>query len=67
MNLTSTSDGAPEALRFSQTGFDPDHGLFSCFSYLWAQYMRSLKLLLETGEGEPYGSPGSRAAGTTPR
>ena len=54
-------------LRFSQTGFAPDYALLSCFSYLWAQYIRSLKLLLEAGEGEPYGSPASRAAGTTPQ
>jgi hypothetical protein len=34
---------------------------------LWAQYIRSLKLFVETGKGEPFGSPASKAAGTTPR
>jgi len=25
-------------------------------SYAWAQFLRSLKILLETGQGEPFGS-----------
>ena len=53
-------------LRFSQTGFAHPYEHFGMFSYLWAQYMRSLKLLAETGAGEPFGSPGSKAARTTP-
>ena len=53
-------------LRFSQTGFAYPYEHFGMFSYLWAQYMRSLKLLAETGTGEPFGSPGSKAARTTP-
>jgi hypothetical protein len=36
-------------------------------NYAWAQFLRSLKLFLETGMGEPFGSPASIAAGTTPR
>jgi hypothetical protein len=53
-------------LRFSQAGFAHPYEHFGMFSYLWAQYMRSLKLLAETGAGEPFGSPGSKAARTTP-
>jgi uncharacterized protein YndB with AHSA1/START domain len=52
-------------LRFSHTGFASYGGSFGVTSYSWAQYMRSIKLLLETGEGEPFGSKGSRLAGTT--
>ncbi len=52
-------------LRFSHTGFASTGGSFGITSYSWAQYLRSIKLLLETGEGEPFGSVGSRLAGTT--
>ncbi len=62
-------DITPEAdtvnLRFSHTGFASLDGSFGVTSYSWAQYLRSIKLLLETGEGEPFGSRGSRLAGTT--
>jgi uncharacterized protein YndB with AHSA1/START domain len=53
-------------LVFRQDGFAPDYHNLGAFNYLWAQYLRRLKLLLETGTGEPYGSAPSRAAGTTP-
>jgi len=52
-------------LRFSHTGFASTGGSFGSTSYSWAQYLRSIKLLLETGKGEPFGSAGSRLAGTT--
>lgn len=54
-------------LRFRQTGLPGQYKMAGCFTYLWGQYLRSLKMLLETGKGEPYGSPGALAAGTTPR
>lgn len=62
-----TGRGDITNLQFSQTGLPPGYKDHSAFSYFWAQYMRSLKLLVETGEGEPYGSAGSRLAGTTPQ
>lgn len=52
-------------LKFSHIGFASPGGSFGVTSYSWAQYLRSIKLLLETGEGEPFGSQGSRLAGTT--
>jgi uncharacterized protein YndB with AHSA1/START domain len=58
-------DGDTVNLRFSQTGFASQDGGFGVTSYSWAQFIRSIKLLLETGEGEPYGSAGSRRAGTS--
>ncbi len=60
-----TSEGDTTNLRFSHTGFVSTDGSFGVTSYSWAQYLRSIKLLLETGEGEPFGSKGSRLAGTT--
>lgn len=60
-----TGRGDITNLQFCQTGLPPDYKDLSAFSYFWAQYMRSLKLLVETGKGEPYGSVGSRLAGTT--
>jgi uncharacterized protein YndB with AHSA1/START domain len=54
-------------LRFSHTGFTAMTPLVAFSSYAWAQHLRSLKLFLETGKGEPFGSPASLAAGTTPR
>jgi uncharacterized protein YndB with AHSA1/START domain len=52
-------------LKFRHTGFTSPDGDFGITSYSWAQYVRSIKLLLESGEGEPFGSKGSRLAGTT--
>ena len=67
--LFEVSDGRKGAvtLRFSHTGFKTATPMVALTSYAWAQYLRSLKLYLETGKGEPYGSPASVAAGTTPR
>lgn len=61
-----TSGESASHLRFRQSGFASPYEHFGMFSYLWAQYMRSLKLLAETGTGEPFGSAGSKAARTTP-
>ncbi len=52
-------------LKFRHNGFTSLDGDFGITSYSWAQYVRSIKLLLETGEGEPFGTEGSRLAGTT--
>jgi uncharacterized protein YndB with AHSA1/START domain len=60
-----TPEGNTVNLRFSHIGFASTGGSFGVTSYSWAQYLRSIKLLLETGEGEPFGSVGSRLAGTT--
>jgi uncharacterized protein YndB with AHSA1/START domain len=65
--LSNGSKGGSVALRFGHTGFKTMTPIVAFTSYAWAQFLRSLKLLLETGEGEPYGSPASLAAGTTPR
>lgn len=62
-----TSQGNMVNLQFNQTGLPPAYEDLGVFSYLWGQYLRSLKALLETGEGEPFGSVGSRLAGTTPQ
>jgi uncharacterized protein YndB with AHSA1/START domain len=62
-----TQNEGSVTLRFSHTGLPPTYTEFGTFSYLWAQYLRSLKLYLETGQGEPFGSAGSLAAGATPR
>jgi uncharacterized protein YndB with AHSA1/START domain len=56
---------AGTTLRFTQGEFAHDYEDVAQFNYYWAQYMRSLKMLAETGTGEPWGSPGSVAAGTT--
>jgi uncharacterized protein YndB with AHSA1/START domain len=68
--LCELSDGSGAGfvtLRFSHTGFKSTTPVVAFTSYAWAQFLRSLKLFLETGEGEPFGSPASIAAGTTPR
>jgi uncharacterized protein YndB with AHSA1/START domain len=62
-----TPQGNMVNLQFSQTGLPPAYEDLGVFSYLWGQYLRSLKVFLETGEGEPFGSAGSRLAGTTPQ
>ena len=63
----SEADSGSVALRFRHAGFATMTPLVAFTSYAWAQYLRSLKLFLETGKGEPFGSPASLAAGTTPR
>jgi uncharacterized protein YndB with AHSA1/START domain len=54
-----TFDIAPapsgSTLRFTHGGFASAQGGFGVYSYSWAQFLRSLKLLLETGKGEPVG------------
>jgi uncharacterized protein YndB with AHSA1/START domain len=57
-----TPKGHAVNLRFSHTGFAADYELFGTFNYLWAQNIRSLKLFVETGAGEPFGSLASKAA-----
>lgn len=51
---------------FIHSGYDADEATFGLYNYLWAQYVRSLKLLLETGTGEPLGSPASIAVHPLP-
>ncbi|HEV7163981.1 MAG TPA: SRPBCC domain-containing protein [Gammaproteobacteria bacterium] len=51
---------------FSHTGLPSNYDGYACFNYLWGQYVRSIKLLLETGAGEPFGSEGSKTSRTTP-
>jgi uncharacterized protein YndB with AHSA1/START domain len=58
-------DGEVE-FDFCHAGLPEGYDAFSSFNYLWGQYMRSIKLFAETGVGEPFGSPGSKAARTTP-
>ena len=68
--LFELSDGTRAGvvtLRFSHTGFKTTTPVVAFTNYAWAQFLRSLKLFLETGKGEPFGSPASIAAGTTPR
>jgi uncharacterized protein YndB with AHSA1/START domain len=68
--LFELSDGAKAGfvtLRFSHTGFKAATPVVAFTNYAWAQFLRSLKLFLETGKGEPFGSLASIAAGTTPR
>ena len=68
--LFELSDGAKAGfvtLRFSHTGFKAATPVVAFTYYAWAQFLRSLKLFLETGKGEPFGSLASIAAGTTPR
>lgn len=50
-------EGALVGFTFTQSGFPDRYENFGCFNFLWAQYVRSIKLLLETGKGEPYGTP----------
>lgn len=52
-DIAPTAEGA--TLRFTHGGFENTGGGFGVYSYSWAQFLRSLKLLLETGKGEPAG------------
>jgi uncharacterized protein YndB with AHSA1/START domain len=52
-DIMPATDGA--TLRFTHGGFQSTGGGFGVYSYSWAQFLRSLKLLCETGKGEPGG------------
>jgi len=65
--LSDSAGSGLVTLRFSHTGFKTTTPVVAFTNYAWAQFLRSLKLFLETGRGEPLGSPASIAAGTTPR
>ena len=45
---------------FTHTNLPEESSLTAFMGYGWGQHARSLKLLLETGTGEPHGSAGSR-------
>lgn len=53
-------DGGIE-FTFTHSGLPEEYAEAAFFAYCWGQYVRSLKLYLETGKGEPFGSPPSRA------
>jgi len=53
--------GGASALTFTHSGLPEGYPAYGFFTYCWSQYIRSLKLLLETGTGEPDFSPASRA------
>ena len=53
-------------LEFRHSGLPRDYSEYSAFNYLWGQYVRSIKMHAEAGVGEPFGSVGSKSAGTTP-
>jgi uncharacterized protein YndB with AHSA1/START domain len=57
-----TPNGDSVNLRFSQTGFPPDYEQLGFFNCQWALYMRRLKLLVGTGQGEPFGSAAQNLA-----
>ncbi len=52
--------------RFCHSGYAAGCANYGLYNYLWGHWVRSLKLLLETGTGEPFGSPGSNAAHPLP-
>jgi len=64
-DLDPVSDGVE--LFFMHSGFASQDGIYGITNYSWAQYIRSLKLFVEKGRGEAFGSRGSIACGTTPR
>ena len=54
-SLTPDDDGGTN-LEFRQGPFPENYPAFGMFNYNWALYMRSLKLYVERGIGEPFGS-----------
>ncbi len=53
--------GGACTFTFTHSGLPEGYPAYGFFTYCWGQYVRSLKLLLETGTGEPDFSPASRA------
>jgi len=53
--------GNASALTFTHSELPEGYPAYGFFTYCWSQYIRSLKLFLETGTGEPDFSAASRA------
>lgn len=53
-------DGAV-TFTFTHAGLPPKYVDYAFFNFCWAQYVRSIKLLAETGTGEPFGSPAANS------
>lgn len=53
--------GNGSMFSFTHSGLPEGYPAYGFFTYCWGQYMRSLKLFLETGTGEPDFSAASRA------
>jgi len=51
-DLSQDNDGA--VVRFAHRDWKSTEGIFGVCSYDWAQYLRSLKVYLETGSGHPH-------------
>ncbi len=52
-NLSDLANNSGTLVRFSHTGWLSQDGVFAQCNYDWAQYLRSLKLYLEKGDGTP--------------
>ncbi len=61
LTFAAIPEGPTVELTFTHSDLPEGYAAYGFFTYCWSQYVRSLKLLLETGAGEPYGSPPSRA------
>ena len=53
-DIEPKSDGKGVLLHFGHRGWKRTDGVFAHCSYDWAQYLRSLKLLVEKGKGTPH-------------
>jgi uncharacterized protein YndB with AHSA1/START domain len=61
LTFAVTGEGNASTLTFTHSGLPEGYPAYGFFTYCWSQYIRSLKLLLETGTGEPDYSAASRA------
>lgn len=64
--FTAREDEDAIDLEFRHAGLPRHYSEHSAFNYLWGEYVRSIKMHAETGVGEPFGSVGSKSAGTIP-
>ncbi len=61
IRFEATADGGTINFTFTHADLPAGYPQQAFLTYCWANHMRSLKLLLETGAGEPFGSPAARA------
>lgn len=50
------ADGGTIHLSFTHAGLPEGYPMLAFLTYCWANHLRSLKLFLETGQGEPWGT-----------
>jgi uncharacterized protein YndB with AHSA1/START domain len=56
ITFNAKTDGSTVHLSFTHSGLPEGYPMLAFLTYCWGNHLRSLKLSLETGKGEPWGT-----------